>query len=395
VRVLTGRLGRAVGRWRAGLVFVLALFASSPVAAHNLPYALADVRFPQADRIRIEVRCHLAPLIMGEPQAGLGPEATRRFVSLSDAEIRDRAAMAARSFLSAFSLRADRRLLDDVQVSFPSPEELRADAQASQFSPRPSPPLVLTATLPAGARSVDLALPPNLGSAVVQIRYADGRTFSEPLSDGARSRAISPTGMDPLREGIVTAGRFVILGFQHIVPKGFDHILFIMALAVGAPRLGQLIKLATAFTLAHSITLGLAAFGVVRAPSDIVEPAIALSIAVVAILSIFRPQGSVGLDRLGLVFAFGLLHGLGFASALQETGLPRGQEVIALASFNVGVELGQVTVILAVLAAVGWCSRKWFYASRISLPVNTAVALTGLFWTVQRVGLALGLTAFR
>lgn len=161
------RRRRAAIAWGGVLAVALALLTASPAAAHNLPYALADVQFPQPDQVRIEVRCHLAALIMGVPQTGLSPDATRRFLALSDDDLRQREASAVRRFLSGLSLRADGRLLDDVQAAFPSPAALRADAEASQFSPRPSPPLTLSAALPGGTQSVDLALPPDLGAAAV------------------------------------------------------------------------------------------------------------------------------------------------------------------------------------------------------------------------------------
>ena len=137
----------------------------------------------------------------------------------------------------------------------------------------------------------------------------------------------------------------------HILPYGLDHVLFVAGLALLSPRLGPLLAQVTAFTLAHTLTLVLASYGVVSLPSRVVEPLIALSIAYVGVENVLSPR--LRASRLVLVFAFGLLHGLGFAGVLSEMGLPDRHRLIALLAFNVGVELGQ----LAVIALVGGSAR--------------------------------------
>ena len=179
------------------------------------------------------------------------------------------------------------------------------------------------------------------------------------------------------------ASLYLELGFKHIIPLGLDHILFVVCLYLLNPNLKSVIWQATAFTVAHSITLGLSMYGYITPPSSIVEPVIALSIFFVAMENIFidklRPT------RLILVFVFGLLHGLGFASVLTELGLPSDEYVTALVCFNVGVELGQISVIIACWALVGvWFSKKSWYKKRIVIPVSALIALVALYWTIER-----------
>ncbi len=335
------------------LAWVVLLWAT-PAGAHNLAYALVDLSFPTPSSVRIEVRTHVPALVVGSPPGALADDALRRFMALSDPELARRQALAQAAFLGSLSLRADGELLDRIVVSWPAATTLRRDAMTTSATPRPSAPLVLTAALPEGVRSVDVALPPALGPAVLVTRYPGATAAAQPLSDGERTHPIRIDGPSPWRDGLEAFADFVRSGFQHIVPLGFDHILFVVALAVAAPRLGALVKLATVFTLAHSVTLSLGALQVVTAPAWLVEPAICLSIAAVGVLTILSPQAAARPERLGLIFLFGLLHGLGFAEALRQTGLPRGLEAAALIGFNLGIELGQIAVIAATLAVVGW-----------------------------------------
>ncbi|MDO8368895.1 MAG: HupE/UreJ family protein [Saprospiraceae bacterium] len=176
---------------------------------------------------------------------------------------------------------------------------------------------------------------------------------------------------------------YLKLGFEHIVPLGVDHILFVLSIFFLSNRLRTIIWQATTFTLAHSITLGLAMYGYIEPLPAVVEPIIALSIFFVAVENIL--VGELKPSRLGIVFLFGLVHGMGFAGALSEQGLPPSSYLSALLSFNVGVELGQLAVILAAYFLVGrWFSKETWYRVRVVIPVSTAIALIALYWTVER-----------
>lgn len=176
---------------------------------------------------------------------------------------------------------------------------------------------------------------------------------------------------------------YLQLGFTHIIPLGFDHILFVLSLYLLNPKLKPILWQATAFTVAHTITLGLAMYQIIKPPASIVEPVIALSIVYVALENIFSPRLKV--SRIGVVFLFGLVHGMGFASALTQLGLPQNSYLSSLLMFNLGVELGQITVILAAFFLIGLpFSNKPFYRKKIVIPLSIIIAVIAAYWTVER-----------
>ena len=178
------------------------------------------------------------------------------------------------------------------------------------------------------------------------------------------------------------AVQYLGLGYTHILPKGLDHILFVLGLFLLSTRLKPLLLQVTAFTAAHTITLALTIYGVVSLAPSIVEPLIALSIAYVAVENLLTAD--LQPSRIVLVFAFGLLHGMGFAGVLADLGLPRGELATALVTFNVGVEAGQLTVIAAAFAAVAAFRDRPWYRRRVVVPLSLGIAGVGLYWTVER-----------
>lgn len=183
-------------------------------------------------------------------------------------------------------------------------------------------------------------------------------------------------------ERLDVAARYLILGFEHILPKGVDHILFVLGLFLLSTKFRPLLWQVTAFTIAHSVTLALSMYDVVSLPSRLVESLIALSIAYVAIENMLTRELKPW--RPAIVFGFGLLHGLGFAGVLRELGLPRSEFVTALVTFNIGVELGQLCVVLLAFALVGWFRDARWYRNAIVIPASALIALTGLYWAVER-----------
>jgi HupE / UreJ protein len=187
-----------------------------------------------------------------------------------------------------------------------------------------------------------------------------------------------------LMTGQEAGWHFLWQGFLHILPLGFDHILFVLSLYLLSPKPKTILWQATAFTVAHSITLGLAMYGLVQPPASVIEPLIALSIAVVALENIFSAR--LRASRIGIVFLFGLVHGLGFAGALSELGLPKKHFFTTLLTFNAGVELGQITVILLAYLLFGrWFSGKEYYHRRVVVPLSIAVVAIASYWTVERI----------
>ena len=177
---------------------------------------------------------------------------------------------------------------------------------------------------------------------------------------------------------------YLKLGYKHILPDGFDHILFIAGLCLLSTRIKVLLWQATAFTVAHTITLILSMKGIIVIPPAIIEPIIALSIAFIAIENILLSELKPW--RVLVVFAFGLVHGMGFASALNELGLPRNAFYTSLLSFNVGVELGQITVISFIyFSLIYWFGQKVWYRQRIVYPLSALIAIIALYWTFTRI----------
>ncbi len=181
-----------------------------------------------------------------------------------------------------------------------------------------------------------------------------------------------------------SAVRYLILGFTHILPLGFDHILFVLSLFLLSPKLKPVLLQATTFTVAHTVTLGLSMYRIITPPAAVVEPLIALSILYVALENIFTQK--IKTTRLAVVFVFGLVHGMGFASALGELGLPQNRFFSSLLLFNIGVELGQVTVILAAwLLLAKWFGNKPYYRQYVVTPASAIIAGIALYLLAGRI----------
>ena len=227
--------------------------------------------------------------------------------------------------------------------------------------------------LPRGAETLALAWPDGMGTLVLRQQGVED-PYTEYLEGGQETGPIA-IGGGVRKTGWQVFADYIPVGFDHILPKGLDHILFVLGLFFLSTRLAPLLWQVTAFTLAHTVTLAMAVLGVVSVPASIVEPLIAASIVYVAVENIISDK--LHRWRPAVIFVFGLLHGLGFASVLGEFGLPAGQVVPALIGFNIGVELGQLTVI-AIAFILVWLAMK----------VDRGEAATGLAQTVYG-GLAL------
>ncbi len=233
---------------------------------------------------------------------------------------------------------------------------------------------------PIGTCTVTWASSLMYGSYPIAIRTPVGREVVRWLQGQEASEPIALQGVDQTR----AIGRGVWLGFTHILPKGIDHILFVVGLFLLSRRPAQLLAQVSAFTLAHSITLGLSLYGVFSLPPRIVEPLIALSVAYVGVENLMTSKLQPW--RVVIVFCFGLLHGLGFAEALASLHLSRPEMLSTLVAFNVGVEGGQLTVIALAALAIGVATTvREGWRRPIAALASGAIGLTGLFWTIQRV----------
>src|SRR5262249_59613415 len=198
-----------------------------------------------------------------------------------------------------------------------------------------------------------------------------------------RSEAMSVSKVPPSATRAAVAWQHLRLGFTHIVPNGLDHVLFVVGLFLLSARWRPLLAQISAFTIAHSITLGLTMYGIVSLPPRLVEPMIAVSIVYVAIENVVTTDLKPW--RVALVFSFCLLHRMGFAGVLRDVGLPRPQFLWALAAFNMGVEAGQLAGVSVAFAAVAYGRGNRPLSRRfIVQPASLAISLVGLFWTLQR-----------
>ena len=200
---------------------------------------------------------------------------------------------------------------------------------------------------------------------------------------GPASAHVIPYELDKMKSGDVFL-KYLGLGYKHIIPLGFDHILFILCVFFLNTNIRQIILQASMFTVAHSVTLGLSAYGIINPSPAVVEPIIAISILLLALENIY--SNKVRPWRMLMVFLFGLVHGMGFAGALSQIGLPRYAFTEALVSFNIGVELGQLSIILFMyfLVAKGFSGMTW-YRKRIVVPASLGIASVAAYWTVQRI----------
>lgn len=387
------RFPRVPGGALAVLIALAWLLPAAPSArAHELTITDALMVLRGDGRISVEMICDLDALALGVPRSADDRQLAVALAELDSAE-RDRRRQALRRLLARrVKVRVDGAILP-LRITFP--DEGRSTAAVDGDDPSPSYFGLLArfdGRLPEAAEAVTFmasrAFPP------AQLTILDQRSLGgrrEMLLQGAASEPY------PLAPGAEAAqanqpqgvfGRYLVLGFVHILPSGLDHVLFVLGLFFFGLALRPLLLQVTAFTIAHTVTLALASLGIARLEASIVEPLIALSIAWVAIENLVF--GGRGHDRrLGwrtlVVFAFGLLHGLGFAGVLGELGLPQGALVPALLAFNIGVELGQLAVLALAFAAVGWARQRPFFPSMIARPASVVIAGFGLWWFVERL----------
>lgn len=180
--------------------------------------------------------------------------------------------------------------------------------------------------------------------------------------------------------------QYLVLGITHVLPLGLDHILFILSLYLLNPSWRSILMQCSVFTVAHSITLGLTTAGFITPDTMVVETLIAASILYAAVENILCSRLSP--FRILVIFLFGLIHGMGFAGALKEIGIPKSDYLLSLISFNIGVETGQLSVVLIVWLCMGaWFSQKEWYRARIVIPASGIIGCVAVYWIFDRLEL--------
>lgn len=371
--------------WVAALLVSFA-FCHTPAQAHRIRPVVVTVTPLEADRYQVELVSNLEALLAGiAPKHEETDDAPNAMVyndlrALPADALQSRFEQFAPSWLAKIELKFDgnRAQPQLADVTIPAPGDL-ALARLSTVR--------LVGALPDGARTISWRYPADLGASVLRVKQADsGELATNWLEAGSTSSPVPLSGAEPKSTSALFV-EYVRLGFIHILPEGLDHILFVLGLYLLSTQLKPLLVQVTAFTVAHSLTLGLGLYGVVQLSPSIVEPLIAASIVYVAVENLMTSK--LHAWRPMVVFCFGLLHGLGFAGVLQDIGLPRADFVTGLIAFNVGVEFGQLSVIALAWAATGyWFSQRPWYRSRIVVPASATIALIGLFWTIERVFLS-------
>lgn len=362
-------------------LLIAPLFAN----AHELRPAVADVRFTNG-AFEVEFRVTLEALV-----AEIDPAVTdttesenaARYDALRNLSSKD-LAVEFEAFQAQFvagitaTIDGNHQTISVSSIQIPEVGDIELVRDSS---------LIISGLVPAGSTEMIFGWSKGFGSLILRVTTIEGEDgYTAYLQPGQISDGFSVEGVTP-QSGISVFLSYIKIGFAHILPKGLDHILFVVGLFLLSAQLRPLLWQISAFTLAHTITLALGIFGLVTVPAGIVEPLIAASIVYVAVenivlkgLSPWRPV---------IVFGFGLLHGLGFASVLAEVGIVRSQFVTGLIGFNVGVEFGQLAVIVGCFVLFGyWFGKKPWYRARVTTPLSVIVAAVGAFWFLERTILA-------
>ena len=368
---------------------LLSLCLVGAVSADIVKPALIEISANTNGKVTIEVRASIEALLTGinaqykNTQDAPTAEEYDTLRVLQSEQLHDEFEPFKQEFLNQIVLKADgaRVDLNIIDVKIPEPGYTKV--------PRISV-ITLGGELDQSVRNLQWYYPARFGDNAVRVRQVDEANEQWHWSEWQWLRNDEPSHpfsleelftRQPVTEVIFS---YISIGFEHIVPRGADHILFIIGIFLLSTRLKPLLWQVTMFTLAHTLTLALSMKGIISLPSSIVEPLIALSIAYVGIENIFAH--SLHKSRLVLVFLFGLLHGLGFAGVLSDFGMPPNAFATALISFNVGVELGQLAVILVAYFAVGiWFRDKPWYHQRITVPGSLIISVIGLYWTYDRI----------
>lgn len=374
---------------------VLFFFALLPMSsfADIVKPALVEISVKTDGTFQIELRASIEALLTGINSRYKNTKDAPNAQAYDDFRVMppEQLRQAFRSF--------EKDLLQEIKIAFddqPSTFQIKTvDIPEPGYVKVPRISLIrVEGVVPTTAQSLTWYYPSRFGDNAVRVRQVDEvneKWHWSPwqwLKNDEVSKPFSLTEVFTQQTFFQVVTTYLVSGFEHILPKGLDHILFILGIFLLSIRMKPLLWQVTMFTVAHTITLGLSMNGVINLPANIVEPLIALSIAYIGIENIVTPK--LHKSRLLIVFIFGLLHGLGFASVLSDFGMPENDFAAALISFNVGVEIAQVAIIFLAYFFIAHLLRKQLaneqqYRMIVVIPGSLLIAITGLYWTYDRV----------
>ena len=365
-------------------LFCVSFLISTTAQAHEIRPAIVDFTFDKNDIYQLSIKHNLEALIAeigtahDDTEESKNAQKYNQLRTLSPEQLNAEFEKFSLEFLQNMQLSFDGKnqalKILDVDVPEVGDTELARDSVIN-----------IAGIIPENIENMSWKWDKKFGNAVLRISSeSDPELFSSYLVNGDESeqvpiRAIKQTQWDTFKN-------YIKVGFVHIVPKGLDHILFVVGPFLLSAQLRPLLIQITTFTLAHTLTLALGIYGVVNVSASIVELLIAASIVYVCIENIY--SNKLSRWRPLVIFGFGLLHGLGFASVLGEIGLGSGSFVIGLLAFNIGVELGQLAVISVCFLLVGfWFRNKSWYRKLITIPASIVIVLIAIYWVLERTGL--------
>lgn len=371
---------------RISPVLIMLAVVCWPLAAyaHEIRPAIVTVTFTVDGRYLIDITANMEAVL-----AGVSPKHTdtnespnartyNHLRALSSTELKTRIQDFTNVYLDGIAVEFDGVRSKPALESLEVPDT--GDLQRARLTA-----LYLSGTIPSGASEFRWAYSAEFGSSVLRLQR-EGREGMAAfwLREGIQSEPYRLTGAAKIVSRVEVAERYTILGFTHILPKGLDHILFVLGLFLLSTKWKPLLIQVTSFTVAHTITLGLSIYGIISLSPAIVEPLISASIVYVAVENVLTAELKPW--RAFVVFGFGLLHGMGFAGVLAEIGLPRSEFLTALLTFNLGVEFGQLAVISSAYLLIGmWWKEKNWYRTRVVRPLSLLIAAVGGYWTIERI----------
>lgn len=377
--------------WHRFILFVGLTLCSLQVLSHQSDSVQAELIISQPQDFTLEIKLnylHLYAELLGFDK--LDKQALAQLNGFDDMALKDLISRFNQQFKDNFVLVDGHQLPVDYQLQSLMPRQLkRMLKQKVMYGRSDNKSLTIRGLLPQGKGQMAIDFPDFIGT--VKLRRIEQSRYLLPPGMTATQVWSEPGAAEGKTHGLPPFLNYIGAGFIHIIPLGLDHILFMLGLFLLNRRWKILLLQLSVFTLAHSITLGLASFGWQPLPSNIVEPLIALSIVWVAVENLLAKKqrdtfkSRFNYRRLLLIFAFGLLHGLGFASVFLDSQSLTGSLITQLVGFNLGVELGQMSVVALAFLLTYRITQQTRYHQWVVVPGSAFIACVAGFWTVQRL----------